>query len=353
MPVHKVGYRAWEGERTSNWSRWWIITETGFRIAFKSAWVRRILLACWLPVLYWGLAVFVLEQTLERPQFEQMNVDLMSPVVVETVENEINAEIQRQFVEEFSDRFSALPNQEALIEAIQTRDEDLIRHTLWSWLLMTFFRYPQGTAILFLLGFITPGMISQDVRSRAFLLYFSRPIGRLEYILGKMFVPIIFISLVTLVPAICLFVFGVTLSPDLGVLKVTWDIPIRVVLASLFVIVPTCSIAMMLSSITQESRFATFAWFAIWALGHAAWLAIVITQAIRLDNEPFSDEVLNSSIVNDWSVVSLYNNMSSVQSWIFGFQSFGEVWLSVAVLTGVTIFSLVVLYRGVSAPMNV
>lgn len=353
MPVHKVGYRPWEGERTPLWNRWWIITETGFRIAFKSSWVRRILLVCWLPVLYWGLAVFVLEQTLEQSRFEQTASALISADVTETIDDQINARIQRRFIDDFTRRFSALPNQDALVEALQTRDENTIRHTLWSWLLMTFFRYPQGTAILFLLGFITPGMISQDVRSRAFLLYFSRPIGRFEYILGKMFVPVVFISLVTLLPAICLFIFGVTLSPDLSVLKATWDIPIRIIVASLFVIVPTCSIAMMLSSITQESRFATFAWFAIWALGHAAWMAILITQSFRFESRPFSEEVLNSSIVNDWSVVSLYNNMSSVQSRIFGFECFGDVWLSFAVLVGVTIFSLVVLYRGVSAPMNV
>lgn len=354
MPIHKVGYREWTGEKTPQWNRWWIITETGFRTAFKSAWVRRILLVCWIPVLYWGIGLFVLERVLSTNIIGQQKSE---SAIVDEVEDEMQRRAADRVLKELDD-FDMLPEREALLSAITSNDENEVRHTIWSWLLMTYFRYPQGTAILFLLGFIAPGLVSQDVRSRAFLLYFSRPIGRIEYILGKIFVPIVFVSLITLVPAIFLFMFGVTLSPDLSVLKATWDIPFRIVLASLVVIVPTCSIALMLSSVTQESRFATFAWFALWALGHAAWMAIVITQFIRMENQyddlqPFGEEVMANSIVNDWSVVSLYNNLANVQSWIFGFQPFSEVWASFAVLVVITVVSLCILYRGVSAPINV
>ncbi|MEM9411612.1 MAG: ABC transporter permease subunit, partial [Planctomycetota bacterium] len=313
MPVHKVGYRPWEGATTPQWSRWWIITETGIRIATKSAWVRRILLVCWLPVLYWGLALFIIEQAIDREAFQAAGTEIVFSDNLEVVEDEI----KYQAIQRVADDIDMLPDVDALSAAIETRDKNHIRHTVWSWLLMTFFRYPQGTAILFLLGFITPGLISQDVRSRAFLIYFSRPIGRMEYMLGKIAIPIAFICLITMLPALCLFFFGITLSPDLSVIQVTWDIPLRILCASLFVVLPTCSIALMLSSVTQESRFATFAWFAVWALGHAAWTAITITQAIRLDEPPFGDVVMKDEIVQSWSVVSLYNNLSSVQSWIF------------------------------------
>lgn len=360
MPVHKLGYRGWNGKKTPQWNRWWIITETGFRIAFQSAWVRRILLICWLPVLYWGLGLFMIEQALENRIFENAGNLFVEAQAVEGIPDVAQAELGEQVnklvMKEIIDEIEGLdmlPATGVLAAAVESNDENLIRHTVWSWLLMTFFRYPQGTAILFLLGFITPGLISQDVRSRAFLLYFSRPIGRLEYILGKLSIPVAFLMLITTVPAIFLFLFGITLSPDLGVLNSTWDIPIRIVLASLVVIVPTCSIALMLSSVTQESRFATFAWFSVWALGHAAWFAIVITQAIRLRSAPFDDIVQNDPIVIRWSIVSLYNNLTSVQSWIFGFQSFESVWPSLAMLILISLISLRILYRGVSAPVNV
>ena len=353
MPIHKVGYRSWKGKKTPKWNRWWIITETGFRIAFQSAWVRRILLICWLPVLYWGFGLFMIEQAIENRLFETAEtalVDIDQPIPEST---DLVVEVAREkMLEEFA-KLEMLPAKDVLITSLQSNDENLIRHTVWSWLLMTFFRYPQGTAILFLLGFITPGLISQDVRSRAFLLYFSRPIGRFEYVAGKMFIPIVFLMLITTLPAIFLFMFGVTLSPDLSVLNSTWDIPLRIILASLVLIIPTCSIALMLSSVTQESRFATFAWFAVWALGHAAWFAIVITRSISLRNGVFQDEVMNDPVVNNWSIVSLYNNLTNVQSWIFGFDSFQNVWPSFAALIIISMVSLVILFRGVSAPVNV
>jgi hypothetical protein len=43
------------------------------------------------------------------------------------------------------------------------------------------------------------------------------------------------------------------------------------VLASLIFIIPTVSVALMFSSLTSESRFAAFAWFAFWGLGFIAW----------------------------------------------------------------------------------
>lgn len=353
MPVNKVGYRPWRNSKTPAWSRWWIISETGFRIAFKSAWVRRILLLCWLPVLYWGLGIFLTEQAIQATGFGATPSEIAQRSGSEQLEEQIRQEAVDQFAVQLDDELEFLPQKDALLESINSNDKQHIRHTIWSWLLMTFFRYPQGTAMLFLLGFIVPGLISQDVRSRAFLVYFSRPIGRLGYLLGKFFVPASFLTLVTLIPALCLYLFGVILSPDLTVLYATWDVPLKTMGAAITLIIPTCCIALMLSSLTQESRFATFAWFAIWALGHAAWFAIVITQAFRTGGRAFEPDVMNSDIVRQWSVVSLYNNLSAVQSWVFGFESFEEIWPSLAVLVALTIGSLILLYRGISAPIRI
>ena len=66
MPVHDVGYRTWEGKKTSPLFRWMIITKTGVRLAMKSAWVRRILFAAWLPLMYWSVCFFMMEKSLEK-----------------------------------------------------------------------------------------------------------------------------------------------------------------------------------------------------------------------------------------------------------------------------------------------
>ena len=207
--------------------------------------------------------------------------------------------------------------------------------------------------LLFLVGFIAPGLISRDVRSRAFLLYFSRPIGRFEYILGKLMIPAVFIAFITCLPALVLYVFGIMLSTDWSIISMTWDIPFRVLAASFILILPTASIALMLSSLTQESRFATFAWFALWIMGHGAWLAIVLAQSISFGKPPFSQSVMDSALVENWSLISLYNNLGAVQSWVFGFDKFTDIWPSFTILCLLTLVALVILFRRVSAPIRI
>ena len=64
MPIHDVGYRGWNGKKTPLWTRWWIITKTGVRLAFKSNWVKRSVFAAWLPLLYWGVIFLMVENAM-------------------------------------------------------------------------------------------------------------------------------------------------------------------------------------------------------------------------------------------------------------------------------------------------
>jgi hypothetical protein len=124
---------------------------------------------------------------------------------------------------------------------------------------------------MLVIGMIAPPLIARDVRTRAFLMYFSKPIGRIEYVLGKMIIVSTYLMSITTAPALGCYLFGVALSSDLNVLADTWDLPFRILLASLIFVVPAVSVALMFSSLTSESRFATFAWFAFWGLGFLAW----------------------------------------------------------------------------------
>ena len=108
----------------------------------------------------------------------------------------------------------------------------------------------------------------------------------------------------------------------------------------------------MLSSLTEESRFATFAWFATWVLGHGAWLAITIGEAVRYRVEPTDPLIAESAMVKTWSPLSIYNNLGDVQAWVFGFREFTEIWPAFAILSAITIVSLLVLYRRVDAPLR-
>ncbi len=367
MPIHDVGYRSWRGDLTSASTRWWQIGEVGCRLAARSAWVRRMVMFAWLPILYWGVGFFAVEQMLVR--FDRSDSGAIisqateragrraglsdeemqqSDEIVQGAVNEVQLRTMRRQLE-------FLPNSDVLVDSLRTGDKTEFRRTTWAWLLMTFFRYPQSLLVVFLIGFIAPGLISRDIRSRALLLYFSRPIGKREYLLGKLMIPAIFLMLITTLPALTLYVFGLFLSPDLTVVMDTWDVPLRIGAASLVLILPICSLALMLSSFTEESRFASFAWFAVWVLGLAAWTAILIARAAYLSNTPVMTEdfeLMTDPVVKGWAGVSLYLGLGQVQSWIFGFDTLEQVWPSLLMIVLVTIVSLVLLYRNISSRVN-
>ena len=60
----------------------------------------------------------------------------------------------------------------------------------------------QSMLALFLASFIGPGQVSPDLANNALSLYLARPFSRVEYVLGKMSVLVILMSLMTWVPGL-------------------------------------------------------------------------------------------------------------------------------------------------------
>jgi len=361
LPIHDLGYREWNGTLGGAWSRTRGIASAGIRLVGKNRWLKRVLIVAWLPVLYWGIAFFFVGQTLEQP------IGRALPEQVKRLEGAAEKATGRNIDSEQSilqmDRegaanriqnmFQFVPKVQMLANSIRNAEDDIeARNRIWSWLLMSFFRYSQAILILMIVGFVAPSLVSQDLRSRAYLLYFSRPIGRLEYIFGKLAIPAAYIMFVSTFPAVMLYFFAIMMSPSADVFWTTWDVPLRILVSTVVLILPTASLALMLSSLTEESRYASFSWFAIWVLGHGAWMAIRVGEAIRQGIGPRSDAVAESEMVQTWSPLSIYNNLGDVQSWVFGFQPFSEIWPAFTVLAGTTVVAFLVLFRRVAAPLR-
>lgn len=313
MPIHDLGYRAWKGRLMPEISRSWVIAETGISLAWKNRWLRRLLLLAWLPAVYFGAAFFFFEQALGNR--EEIRVAL-------------------SFVPPF-------PGVEVVRAALETGDPATARHMAWAWLLLGFFRYPQGLLMALAVGLIAPPLVARDVHSRAFLLYFSRPLTRLEYILGKLAVVCAYVMMITTLPALSLYVMGVLLSPpEAAVISSTWDLPLRILLASIVVTIPTTTLALALSSLTSRTVYAGFAWFAVWLLGLVAYVTLQAT--------------LDYTLSDRWALLSLYHSLGQVQDWTFGIQaSLSEVLPALGLLTGIAVISLIVLFRRVSSPMRI
>lgn len=63
----------------------------------------------------------------------------------------------------------------------------------------------QSMLAFFLTAFVGPGLISPDLANNALPLYFCRPFDRLDYVLGKMSVLLILLSVMTWIPGLLLF----------------------------------------------------------------------------------------------------------------------------------------------------
>lgn len=343
MPVHDVGYRSWTGQLGGTLSRVLAITVTGCRLSIKSTWVKRILFFAWLPILFWGVGLYVGESALQESGPSLLRGDRRESRFRREFSEEFG-DVQRQSMgAAIKDTLGFMPQAEMLGNAIQGDDPDETRRIVWRWLLMTFFRYPQAIAMVFLLGFVVPGLVARDFRSRAFLLYFSRPIGRLEYVLGKLLVPAVFLVFISTLPALALYVTGLFLSPDLSVVGLTWDVPLRVLAATVLVVLPTASLSIALSSLTHESRFASFAWFAVWLLGYGAWSAVLISQTASVETQEEANQIMANMTV--WSPLSIYVALGEVQNWVFGFSGFRQIWPSFLMLFLLTAGSLAVFWR--------
>lgn len=363
MPIHDLGYREWQGSKSPRVWRWWVIATGGVSVAWRNLWLRRMMLVSWLPATYVGLGFFAFEYYVEQTRLSPFPLALANgadefrwggggfreddPERRRDFERRIRRRGRRVGIDQgmafIFTRMVAFVSDGEHVQAELSSSENPqdARHAVWAWFLMLFFRYPQGLLMLLVVGMIAPPLIARDVRSKGFLLYFSRPLTPLEYLFAKAMIVWFFLALMTTLPALLLYLIGVLLSPSLAVALDTWDLPLRIVGASIVLMVPTTALALLFSSVTAESRFAGFAWFTVWALG---WIAYFAVRIVRIDED----------LDPRWTAVSLYHTLGSVQRWIFGVEpALRNVWYSVAILVGLTVFSVAVLLRRVSAPIRI
>ena len=327
MPIHDAGYRAWEGRRVSEWSRWLTISSTGIRRASKSTWLKRLLFLALLPLLFFAIPFFLFEQSSRDPQIWQAFSGFTRGMP------------QPQEVREAIGQMSGSPTPEQFTA---------IRHDVWSYLLLTLMRYPQALLMVVIVGIVAPPLISQDLRTRAYLIYFARPISRFEYIAGKVGVVAFYLLSIATLPALVLYVMGLMLSPSLDVVLSTWDLPLRILLASACLIVPTTLVALAFSSITLESRYAGFGWFAMWIIGHVTYSALISWPTFEAAQRGQRFEATWQLLMSPYQVLGI------AQSYVFGFKGDPDLTLrAFLILIAVSVVSLVILFRRVTAPMRV
>jgi ABC-2 type transport system permease protein len=153
MAVYELTYKQYLGKLTPEWSRFMVVPRHALRDAFKSKLFTAFYVFCFLPLLVEAILIY-LHHNVSALAILQVNVRELLPI-----DNS------------FFHTFVNLQNGFAFFVAL-------------------------------LLG---PPLVARDLRNNALPLYLCRPFSRTEYVLGKMSVLIILLSLMTWVPQLLLF----------------------------------------------------------------------------------------------------------------------------------------------------
>ena len=121
----------------------------------------------------------------------------------------------------------------------------------------------QAVFTLFLTVFGGAGLIANDLRTGAILVYLSRPLTQRDYIVGKLGTLLALNLSVTLVPGLLLYVITLALAPDQFLKReLIWIAP-AIVLQSLIVSLVTSLVALAVSSLSKSARVAGLGFFGL------------------------------------------------------------------------------------------
>ena len=155
MAVYDHSYKPFSGEVTPRWSRFLILPRHSYRSVFQSKLFIAYFATCLIYPLVASILIYLHHNT-EAMAIMELTVRKLVPIDAEFFE---------------------------------------------------FFMIFQGGSAFFLTLLIGPQLVSRDMTNNALPLYLSRPFSRAEYVIGKMSVLLILLSLITWIPILLVFLF--------------------------------------------------------------------------------------------------------------------------------------------------
>ena len=272
MPIHDQGYRRYGGERAAHGRGWAVIASAGIRTMLRKRAFLGLLLLAWTPFFVRAVQIYA---AANLPQ-----ASFLAPT----------PEMFRDFLTQ------------------------------------------QSTFVFFIAVYAGSGLIATDRRANALQIYLSKPLSRVEYVFGKLAVLLVFLLLVTWVPAIVLLIVQVVFAGDFTFfLDNVFLFP--AITLSAFIQALTVSATMLaLSSLSKSSRYVGILYAGVIFFSQAMYGVLY--------------EVTRDS---SWAWVSFSANMSQINAFIFRMRpGYDTPWpLSLAVLAGAIAVSAVILERRV------
>ncbi len=201
MPIYDLTYRRANLPRRKEGALGAVFQQS-FRYGFRSRWTKGIFIACWLPALFFCSAIYIRNGFAGRMRGRDVNDFVFG-------------------LREYH----------------------------------TFFQFEQ-IWLLVLACAVGAGLLAEDRRANALELLFARPLGRLEYLLGKFGALSLILFSVTGFPAIVVWLFDVLVAPDWSRFRETWDWPLRFVAFGGVLATATASVVLALSAVANRGLYA-------------------------------------------------------------------------------------------------
>ena len=212
--IREKGYSHWDGTLVERKFPWWPITRTGILLTFRKKQFKFFFTFSFLPAVVFLVGIYISERLEDF-----------------------------KFMFQGSEKF--LNVNPAFFKTYFTNDFLLFM-------------------MVMLLVFAGAGLISDDLKHNALQLYFARPLGKKDYLLGKASVVFFFILLLTLVPGLLFIVFKLIFS---GSFKFLADYPwliLSVIGYSVLLTVFFAFYTLLLSSLSKNRRYVTILIFAVY-----------------------------------------------------------------------------------------
>jgi ABC-2 type transport system permease protein len=275
MPVYDLSYRHWSGAWTTHPYRWWVVARQGIKLLANKKRFLVLMILSVIPFLVRAVLIY-----------------LSSSLGQGVPQLRINARFFEAFLSQ------------------------------------------QGFFVFIISIYAGAGLISNDLKANALQIYFSKPITRRDYLLGKLGVLVFFLALPTLVPGVLLYILAILFEGNIEFFQENYWVLGSIVGYSLLIIFTCGLIIMGLSSVGKSSRFAGISFAAIFFFTQI--LSVVMGAILRTSGM-------------GW--ISLDNNFRRAGDFLFRIESRFQFsfWISFLILAALMAGATWVAYRRVKA----
>jgi ABC-type transport system involved in multi-copper enzyme maturation permease subunit len=195
MPIHDQGYRRYAGRREAHSRTWLVIARAGVMERLRERKFLGLLLVAWLPFLVRSVQLYI------AANYQQASFLAATP--------------------------------------------SLFRDYLGQ----------QRVFVFFITLYVGSGLIANDRRANALQIYLSKPLSRVDYVVGKLATLLLFLTGVTWVPGILLLIMQILFAGNLAFLKANLFLFPAITVFSAVTVLMSSFTMLALSSLSKSRRF--------------------------------------------------------------------------------------------------